>query len=412
MSSPRKRKQLTPVYEYTFSPHTDPMIVVYGLLDGVDIILVDPLFYPQLKQPLTHFRDQYEDKGDTKLVKKIDFLIDYIDKYPERQMISEKLMGRPKTARVKPPPFTKEELENQVQSILENGISRDYSYDEYQQIIGEMRNRKTMYTENQDFEEADRYEEKLRQLISTSESHRAIEMTRETIDDIKRKVDDAEKSYKDAKSRWEKVIENFEREKKRSLESLQQEQDEEYQREAEKLEQKKPKTLPTASQQLLDLKRMEKLLVMSKRFAEAGQLNKKITVFEENEQYELREKWVKSNKITLNQLCKKQDQIYAIKVANLQRDENKLKRDMKKEMHALKHRVDALNLLLQKNEQSIEEMDQTATARTTTSETAGLPPIKMPKKTVESGPRTFRQRALINMKIYTHVPPKTARTGR
>ena len=101
------------------TPNPDPNQIINQIFSGVDIILVDPQIYPHLVQPLQVFRDIFQQNSQTDMVKKCDFLIDYINEYPKRQQISRLLMNRPPSPPPKPPALSQEQVDEIVDNLLE-----------------------------------------------------------------------------------------------------------------------------------------------------------------------------------------------------------------------------------------------------------------------------------------------------
>ena len=419
MASRRRNKK--PVYEYYYSKHPNPRTVVLGLLNGVDILLVDPLLYPSLIEPLEYYKQRYEETNQPKVAEKIQFWIDYIEKYPERQKMQAILMRKPKPPPEEPKPFTEEECSKHVDDIKENGVTQSYSYEELQQIIAEIRQRRFKLIEKQKFKEANLYDEKLKQLIAASEMKQALDIARNKQTELTEKVKEAQNQLDDITKRWNQVLHNFLEEKKSSLKNLAKEQDEEYKKQAEELQNKKPKTLSMYSSAYLDMRKKEECLISGKKYVEASQMRDEM----ENEQYnyqmyELQDLWDANTQLLLDQLCKKQDQAYAIKIANLRRDETDLRKAMDAEIKSAQQKLKMFQEMLNKTEMEIQQMDPALNnknniencGKTAQGGRSQLPTIKIPAQSNEHSPNTFRMRALINRKIYTRKPPQTARIGK
>ena len=93
---------------------------------------------------------------------------------------------------------------------------------------------------------------------------------------------------------------------------------------------------------------------------------------------------------------------YDIRVDNFQREEQAIRRAMKNELAAQEHKLETLKIMLRKAEMSA---DPTIPTR------SSLPSIKTIRQ-VEPHELAFRQRALMNIKIYSlRPPPKTARSS-
>ena len=256
------------------------------------------------------------------------------------------------------------------------------------------------------------YSDKLKQLIQLSEAAATLEMSQERAEELKAKVAEAEESYEDMKVRWNRVLNNFYAARKENLTNLVKEQEEEYNRAASKLQKSRPRSIPKVSPALLELKRREESLVAAKKYIEASEVRAEINKFEFTEENTFQQQWDASTRHALQHLEKKHDQIYKIREANLKRDELNLIRNMDNELNAAQHKLETLKKLYEKTEMFIAPIQQVANnANPSPPATARscLPPIKMPAKN-ENGPASFRQRALLNMKIYTRKPPKSART--
>ena len=395
----QKRK---PVYEFEYSKHPDPKEVATALLMGVDILLVDPNLYPSIIPPLEYYRKRYEQTNQDKVVEKIDWLIDYINKYPERQMIAAKLSQRPRSPRVKPPPFSRDECEEQINLILNKKTNMQYTKEEYQQLITEMKKKRKELIDDQEFQEADVYGDRIRTLINMSESSEAYKFSRSRCKDLEEKVQEAEDSLNDMRVRWERVLENFNQEREENLQSLRDEQQKEYEELQEKLETTYPKTLPKYTASHLELRRKEETLVLAKQYEEAQAIKNELETFEGGaELNQLEEQWRQSNQLQLNTLAKKHQSNYDIRVDNFQREEQAIRKAMKNELAAQEHKLETLKIMLRKAEMSA---DPTIPTR------SSLPSIKTIRQ-VEPHELAFRQRALMNIKIYSLRPPQTARSS-
>lgn len=401
-------------YLYDFAQHPEPRDVVCALLNGVDILLIDPQLYPVIVEPLNLYKGRYMDSKDDKVVEKIEWMLDYMKKWPERQMMAQKFAPLTRAPRPKPKPYTSQQAEDEVQYIMEGNPFKTYNPDQYQQLIEVLRKKRNYYTDMQEFETADRYSDKLKQLIGLSEASATLEMSQERAEELKGKITEAEESFEDMKRRWNKVLNNFYAAKEENLSNLRREQEEEYNKAAEKLNGNRPRTIPKVSPAMLELKRREESLVAAKKYLEASEVRSEINKFELTEGNVYQQQWDASTRNALKNLEKKQDQIYNIRKANLKRDEQDLIRNMNNELLAAEHKLETLKKLYEKTEMILAPMQQAAananaelnaplTAR------SALPPIKIPAKT-DNGPASFRQRALLNMKIYTRKPTKSART--
>ena len=394
------RRVITLRYEYEYSKHPDPKDVALALLNGVDILLVDPLLYQSLVPPLEQMKIKYEDTKEDKVVEKIDWFIDYINTYPERKMISDKLCVVPRKPKVKPPPFDRDQLDSEIDTILNSDQNLNYSNEEYSQLISEMRSRRSKLVLNQEFQTAELYNQKIKKLISLSEATKAFEFSNNRANEIRAKVNEAEESLQDIKSRWFKVFNNFQSDKEKQLQKLKEEQENEYNELAQKLNETYPKTLPKISCTHLELKRQEEIYAAAKKFIEAGEIRNKLTQYEEREQEEFTAQWEAENRLKLNQLAKKHQELYDIKLYNLKRDETNLNRVMNTEIKAAERKLQSLKDMLEKTEMP---SDSTAPKLRST-----LPNLRTARQ-VDPREVSFRQKALINMKIYTRRPPNTAR---
>ena len=396
----RKRK---PVYEFEYSKHPDPKEVATALLMGVDILLVDPNLYPSVIPPLEYYRKRYEQTNQDKVVEKIDWLIDYINKYPERQMIAAKLSQRTRSPRVKPPPFSRDECDEQINLILNKQSNMQYSKEEYQQLISEMRKKRKELIDEQDFQEADVYSDRIRTLINMSESSEAYKFSRSRCKELEEKVQEAEDSLNDMKVRWDRVLHNFYQERDENLQALKDEQQKEYEEFEEKLQTTYPKTLPKYTSSHLELKRKEETYALAKQYEEAQAIKNELEEFEGGDELnQLEEQWRQSNQLQLNTLAKKHQSNYEIRVDNFQREEQAILKAMKSETAAAQHKLDTLKIMLRKAEMNA---DPTQPMR------SSLPSIKTIRQ-VEPHELAFRQRALMNIKIYSlRPPPKTARSS-
>ena len=407
-------------YVIKYTPNPDPNVIINQIFKGVDIILVDPQVYPQILQPLHIFKDIFKQNGQNEMVKKCDFLIDYITEYPNRQRLSRLLMNRPPSPPPKPPALSPDEVNKIVDDLLETDEINFFPQEELELILAELRKRRAAYQEKGDYINAEKADHYTKAILNYGQLG-AVEMIQnEKVAEIKTKLRESETQLEKDRKKWEDLYENLKQQAIDDLTKI----NNQYEEKIDKMikgtqpDENGVVNLPPAfrkpSAELLQLKRRQKAMIGSKKLNDAADVKDKIEELEKQERLvqeqnyreyiagRIESKRVEQRKtLMMRKNYWKQQEDALVKEANADVEKSEMaiehiKKNLKEAEHAHK-----LATSLKKNTKS---QSQTASQP----KNKGLPPLANKFANSRNAAQEYRQRMILNSKIYTRSVSKSS----
>lgn len=415
-------------YLFNYQSRCDLHEIIIGIVNGIDISLVDPLYFPTLEPRCHDYILKFQDRNDDYSISRIQFAIDYINDYPRRQMIHNKLLVKPPPPKVVPKPYEDEELEAEADKVENGDIGQKYTVEQHEAIVAELRKRRADYIQEEEYLKAENAEKMCRQLIQTSEFAQASEIQETKTEDYDAKLQEAKAYYQSLQTRWKNCFAVFDQRMQEEIQKLQEQQENEYNEMVKLRDQPPPPAFSKFSNDLLILRKREKSLVISKRYNEAEETKMLADVMEEKEIIQQNRDWQAEIDDRLNKLQTKHQKQMFVRNQNAKRERNQMVRNSQHEMDSAKKKIIHLEKCAKESKNQLETMTSvhepppsTATIKSRGSITtrSNLPKIDNPYfnqaiSVSTMTPHAFRQRALLNMKIYRAKPnqkrqPYTAR---
>lgn len=407
-----------PAYLYSAANHPDVRTMINSLANGVDISLFDPELYPVISQNLDIYILRFEDAKDETSVSKLKFVQKYIDEEYPREVERDRLLsGRRRQRQPKPQPFTKDELDQEIDAILD-GSRKKYTKPELDMIVEGLKQRRDQALEEEDFDTAELAKNCSNEMIRQSEFSYAVQIQEERVEELKEKLAESRKSLQDLRSRWRAVIQNFQKQRDEELQEIYQENMRKLE-EVEKLkEEPPPPKFRKYSPMLLNMRTREKAMVSSKMYDEASVLQEEANKIQAVEDERNRQEWHANVDDQSQKLADKLNKALSVRETNLHKEENNIRRQMRKELTSAEKQVAHLERAIEDSQSTFlgitdddQALNRTAKSRGVTPRSS-LPSLNLTKASTTDphAPKTFRQRRILNMKIYTRRPePKSAR---
>lgn len=399
------------LYIYTSQTHQDPRTILNALVSGVDISFVDPNLYPQIKEQIPNYILKFQDRRDEEAVNKLKFIDSYIDKYPERQRFEMMLTKRKKPDPVKREIYSNEDLNKQVNSILRGTPSQlYYTTEESEAIINELKRRKTVYAEQEEYDKADYVNRATNQFIKLCECSESNKMQSEKAADLKQKLEEAEKNHEDLKQRWKQVFDTFYAKSDREYQEMTIKNQEEIDNLENQKSQKVPPKYNKYSAELLDLKKRNSAMVSSKRYDEATRLQIEIQKLQKLEDQKNVANWINLIDDQIDKAVDRQQKELTMRNNANQREEKTMRKMMKIELDSSEKFMMNLKKSIKLAEDQIYTMEMETDNANLQKTKSCLPPLNTNTTNIFAPqepmtPNKFRQRALLNMRVYTKRPP-------
>lgn len=400
----------TSPYLYTAQNHPDARTILNAVVSGVDISLVDPKLFPQIYDLIPNYILKFQDRGEEEIIEKLNFIQTYIEKYPERQRLEMMLTRTRKVEQPKQEVYTKDELNAKVNAILNGKPDLYYTNEQSEAIVAEFKRRKVKYAKKEEFDKADLMTKTMNKFIKLCEFSESNQIQSEKSNDLKQKLSEARQNHEDLKRRWKQVFdiyyEKFDQEYKEMVEK----QNEEIMKLEEQREGPMPAKFHKYSSELLNLKQRNKAMVYSKRYNEASELQAEVAKLEEQEDQRNYQDWMAS----IDEQVAKAEATHAqqrkIRENNFRREEKCMKKTMKEEIEASEKLINNLNRTIKATEDQIYTMENENDELVNQKTRSALPPLNTTISNSQSQeimtPTMFRQRAMLNMKVYTRRPQK------
>lgn len=388
-------------YVIRYAPNIDPNNVINRIMSGVDILLVDPQIYPTLVSPLYVFRDIYTEQHEPDLVKKCNFLLDYIAEYPRRVEIARTLMNKPPEPEPKPPALEPEEVNKIVDDLIQTDDIKYYPREELELILAELRKRRAEYQSKGEYINAQKADQYAKAIMTFGQLGAVEQLQNNKVEEIRAKLQEAQQQLENNKQKWEQLYNNLRNQAKEDLTQINTKFEDEIDVISKEFDSELPANFKKPSNQLLQLRRRQKALVESKRYDEAATTKENADKLEEQEKKKNMETWHKSIQKKID--AKKKDQVKTLTARKQfwKREEealvNEANVDVEKAQQAIEHikinlkqAEKAQNLANKLKENSKENIKNNGTK---------LPPLQV--KTRMQDAAAYRQRAILNAQIYT-----------
>jgi hypothetical protein len=374
----------------------------------MDITLIDPALFSTIANPLENAINQFIDAKDQFLVDRLQGVKRYItEDYPAELERDRILVIHPKPPPPKPRPYTPAQLDREVESVLSGTRSAGYSQVQLDTILDELKARREAALEAEDYLQADRIEAAQTQMLRRAESYNVTKMAELKAEDLTQKLDEARRHLADLQTRWRNCLANFREQRDLEVRTM-------FEANAAavaKLEERKTEPVPPKfakfSPRLYDLRQRERALVSSKRYDDAAVLQAELNQLEAVEAEANRQDWCADVDSQMSKLATKLNHELDVRQVNLEKEEHAMQRQMNREIVSAKRTVEHLQKSIEACEMPSLETNDTGNQ---------IPVSKLPSLNLatltqvqERSPKTFRNRALLNMKVYTRLPPKNLR---
>lgn len=388
-------------YAIKYAPNLDPNFVINKIMSGVDILLVDPQIYPTLVSPLYVFRDIYTEQHEPDLVKKCNFLLDYIAEYPHRVEIARTLMNKPPEPEPIPPALEPDEVNRIVDDIIQTDNIKYYPRDELELILAELRKRRVEYQAKGEYINAQKADQYAKAIMTFGQLGAVEQLQNNKVEEIRAKLQDAKSQLENNKAKWEELYNNLRNQAKEDLTQINTKFEDEIQEISKEFNNNLPAHFKKPSNQLLQLRRRQKALVESKRYDEAATTKENADRLEEEERRKNLATWHKSIQKKID--AKKKDQIKTLTARKQfwKREEealvNEANVDVEKAQQSIEHIK--INLKQAEKAQSLANQLKENSKENIKNNGTKLPPLQT--KTRMTDAANFRQRAILNAQIYT-----------
>ena len=404
MHSPRRK-----IYLYNANGYYDSIEIVKDIINGIDITLVDPEIFPHLTPVLGDYIFRSEKRNDEIGLNRLNFALDYITKYPQKLAIEQKLLPDRSPKKVRPPPMTKEQLETELEALFSGDLNRNYNREELNYIVSSIRKKKVEFISNQELDEADQCDAIIRTISLSSQTEETNQILQQKLTETSSKLSESRQHYEELQHRWTTVINNFLTFKKEELDKLQKSLNGEYKQQVKKKNQPAPPRYRKASTYLQSLQMRERAFVSSKQFLEAEEARQEALAQEEIEREIQDKKWKQYCRANLKKLSALHNKQIEIRKANLEKEERKIRKQAKEDLERERRKIYRLESIEEENKSLINKIQEATTGRAT------LPPLDLGTASLNQDavnpmtPETFRQKRILNTRLYSRKRLKTAR---
>lgn len=295
------------------------------------------------------------------------------------------------------------EVDQIIEQIMTDGSIDGVSHQNHKQIINKLKKIQTEAMDNSEYARAEMANNGIRQTLNYVTLSQFSDIQNAKTDDLCDKLETAQNDLLYLKEHWKSVYKSALQRREEDLTALREEHEAELAEFDEKFEEEIPPKFRRFSPELLQLRKRQQAMVISKRYVEA-------TCFK-NEADELELKEIEANtnayhkrlEADRKKLLKRQEEKEFVRSQNWARNLHEIDKISAYEIDHAKKAVEHLEQQIANTPTlSLQEPTSPATSRSTRSRT-------LPNKTNTintsdlSGPKAFRQRALINHVTYTKV---------
>jgi hypothetical protein len=394
------------LYLFSADHRPDPKLIIEALLNGTNIIFVDPRLFPELQRMLLDLLVEAESSHEQDLTKRIQALIQYIEEEPERQAVSDLLSQPVPTVVVKPPALTDEQVEAELESIWSTQQIKSYSADELDLVVAGFRQRSADFIAANDYLNARKADEFAQILISHGQLGTVEVMQDSRVRELREKLDECRRCLAADKAKWECLLCHLRGLARDELDRLRESQE----REIAALERLRASDPPPPARKysnaLLQLRRSERAQVARRDFSGAGETKAVADAMQRDEDADQVERWRRQIAARMENARRVHAKQIRVRNDHWRNEELVLVDTANKEVQlaevAIAHLGENLRLATEARNTAAnlrEEKELMAQA----GGAAALPRLMM-KESPTKGGAEYRQRQILNAKIYTRLP--------
>ena len=202
MISGRTARSSLRKYIFDVQTYSDNIRTVFDkVIGGVDICYVDPLLFPKLLSWIENHRDRYKDQYNKTVLDKLNFIENYIRRQERRDEIRLLLTHKTEKRERKKPVMTREQVDAEVNSIMENGINYEYTEEQVNLIVPGLRRKRAELVKDGDYLEANRANNYVKIMISHEQFSTVEAMQQEKCEMLQTKIDEESEKLKEKKKR-------------------------------------------------------------------------------------------------------------------------------------------------------------------------------------------------------------------
>jgi hypothetical protein len=260
-------------YLYEYSRHPNPQSVLVGLMNGVDIELVDPDLFPLIKGLVDTACLQTLESRDTVIHDRLRVAKEYIEVGYEEEMERNRLLaGKKRVKDAKAQDVTRNDIGPEVDRILKGRYRRHYNRTDLVDILNELKVRKQQAIKEERYIESERIGDLINELTRESEFGEVLKSQEERASEMENRAEALRQGGEVLKDRWDAVLESCRAKGKEEIKELKNEKEMELAEISAQKRQPPPARFHKYSAYLKELRRKENALVAAKRFEEASKI--------------------------------------------------------------------------------------------------------------------------------------------
>ena len=395
----------------------DPKQVIEAMLDGIDILLVDPVLFPEIERLLSDYLIEAKERNDRSAVAKIEYFVKYISEEPKRQAVSKLLDIPVKEPVIKPPALSDEQLEEEIRRIWKTQKIRNYTEEELDLVVARMRQKSAEFIAKGRYLKAQRADHFAKILISNGQLGTVKTMQTQKVIDIEQKLHESRKELEQNKAKWEELYVNLKQAAKEELDKMQ----EDHRKEIEEIEKLKeldpPPHIKKYSHALLQMRRQEQALIQNREYQKAGEMKALADDMQRGEDEQQIKKWIAEVDVKISNAKKLQANQLHVRKSFWKNEESALVNEANKDIKQAEKAIAHLEMNLKIAEQAKDiaatlKREAKHVVKTQPQKNRGLPALNEVAKTPQQQSADFRQRQILTKKIYTRVPRSQCITPR
>ena len=310
------------VYRYSFEQSKDLMEIVFAIINGEDIIDVDPQVFPDIVPLLKEKERQLKEWRNQPASRFIEKALEFISKYRYSDDISQYMINTSRSISKKNP--SNEDIEFNVNLALNRNDFWSIDPQMYKLVIEKLKKMRINALESNNYLLAEKCENSVNRLISIQSDSRYQSICNSKADEIELKYQQSLEDFQKLKIEWETKLNNLLVENTEKIKQFELEQENEL-KEFEKIfKEDLPSEYKKFSSNILQLKRKEKYMVLAKRYKEATQINEELQKLEIIEKKEQKRKYSTELELKKKEFLNKQKEKLEIRKQNLNRIYQKL----------------------------------------------------------------------------------------
>jgi hypothetical protein len=279
-------------YVIEYAANLDPKFVISEVMNGLDLLFVDPQVYPLLEPFLQDYLTAFRQQKDKYRAKKIEGFLSYIREEPNRAAVERMLTDIPRERTPPPPVLSAAQVSREVDHILRDEAFRAYPEDELPLILEGLRQRAREFIGARDYASAHRAEQLARAVLSHGQLTVVEQLQEEKFRAYERLIEDEQERLGAEQQRWDELRENLRQQANAELAEMKVA----HQAEIERLEALKAEPPPPAfrklSAELLQLRRRERAMIQVRKYREAGLMKERAAELEAQENDAIQRRWI------------------------------------------------------------------------------------------------------------------------